>query len=220
MLGVDAIVDAALRIVDSEGVDAVSMRRVAAEFSTGPASLYAHVANKDQLLTLVHDRIVDEIEIPDCDTWQELLRAGSHTIRDTYRRHNDAARLSFGFVPEGTKALDYTERLMELMLAAGVPAQVAAWTLDVVSLYVAADAYEGWLLGQRFDDGSGRDPEQLGHEYFAGVAERFATLPAGRYPVLLANLGAMMAGTGDERFDFGIEMLIAGVAAQASPDRD
>ena len=62
-LSLDAIVDVALRIVDEEGTEAVSMRRVAAEFDTGPASLYAYVANKDELLRLVLDRIIDEIAV-------------------------------------------------------------------------------------------------------------------------------------------------------------
>lgn len=55
-LSQDQIVDAGLRIVMAEGIEAVSMRRVAAVFDTGASSLYAHVANKEELLQLMFDR--------------------------------------------------------------------------------------------------------------------------------------------------------------------
>jgi AcrR family transcriptional regulator len=216
VLGVDAIIDKALRIVDAEGVDAVSMRRVAAEFDTGPASLYAHVANKDELLRLVLDRIIEELEVPSSGDWQDVVRAWAHNSRTVMMRHKDIARLSFAHIPSGPKMMESIETLLRVMIEGGVPPQVAAWALDITSLYVAADAYEGWLLGQRFDDGSGRDPEDLGMEYLEGVRSHFTSLPAERYPYLTGNVQAMMTGGSDERFGFGIDMLIAGFAAQVT----
>jgi AcrR family transcriptional regulator len=200
-LGVDAIVERALRIVDTEGVHAVSMRRVAAEFDTGPASLYTHVANKQALLRLVLDRILDEVEVPTGEDWQDVVRSLAHNVRAVLRRHNDAAVLSFAHIPTGARSLEAVERVLATMLSGGVPPHVAAWSMDIISLYVAADVYEGWLLQERFDDGSGRNPEQVGTEYVRQVA---------RPP-------AMMTGGSDERFAFGIDMLIAGFAAQAKP---
>jgi AcrR family transcriptional regulator len=217
VLSVDAIVERALAIVDSEGVQAVSMRRVAAEFDTGPASLYAHVANKEALLRLVLDRILDEVEVPAGDDWQDVIRSLAHNVRTVLQRHNDAAVLSFAHIPTGEHSLDAVERVLTTMLAGGVPPHVAAWSLDIISLYVAADVYEGWLLQQRFDDGSGRDPEEIGQEWVGQVARSFADVPADRYPVLVEHAGAMMTGDSDDRFAFGIDMLIAGFAAQISP---
>src|SRR5215475_15592084 len=63
----DLIVDTAMKLLDADGLDGVSMRRVAEVLGTGPASLYAHVANKDELLDLLLDRVVAEIEVPDPD---------------------------------------------------------------------------------------------------------------------------------------------------------
>ena len=211
LLEVDAIVAAALRIVDTEGVAAVSMRRVAAEFDTGPASLYAHVANKEALLRLVFDRILTEVPVPTGDDWPDVLRSLAHDLRSVLQRHNDAAVLNFAHVPNSPRALEVSERVLAAMISGGVPVQVAAWALDILSLYIAADVYEGWLLAQRFDDGSGRDPEQVGTEFFAWSLE---AVPAERYPYLAANLPALMTGGSDDRFAFGIDMLIAGFAAQ------
>ena len=66
-LGAASIVKVALDIVDREGVDAVSMRRVAAEFDTGPASLYGYFANKEALLSAVLTRVLEELPLPDGD---------------------------------------------------------------------------------------------------------------------------------------------------------
>ncbi|HST65129.1 MAG TPA: TetR/AcrR family transcriptional regulator [Mycobacteriales bacterium] len=217
ILGVDVIVDRALEIVDTEGVQAVSMRRVAAELDTGPASLYAHVANKEELLRLVLDRILDEVEIPTGDDWQDVIRSLAHNARAVLQRHNDAAVLSFAHIPTGRNSLESVERVLATMLAGGVPPQVAAWSMDIVSLYVAADVYEGWLLQQRFDDGSGRDPEVAGQELVAEVTATFADLPPDRFPYLTGNLPVLMTGSSDDRFAFGIDMLIAGFASRISP---
>ena len=72
----EAIVDAALRVLDREGAAGLSMRRVADELGTGPASLYWHVANKDALIDLIVDRVAGEVPLPepDPDRWQEQLR--------------------------------------------------------------------------------------------------------------------------------------------------
>ena len=63
----DRIVEVALRIIDEEGIDGLSMRRIAEELDTGPASLYAHVSGKEELLDLVLDRVIGEIELPEPD---------------------------------------------------------------------------------------------------------------------------------------------------------
>ncbi len=104
------------------------------------------------------------------------------------------------------------------MIDGGVPDKVAAWSLDILALYVAADAFEGWLLQQRFDDGSGRNPEEVGAEFVDEVHATFAAMPADRFPYLARTMGVMMTGSSDERFGFGIDMLIAGFAAQVPGD--
>src|SRR5689334_4092199 len=64
----DAIADAALRIVDTEGLDALTMRAVGQALGTGAASLYAHVASKDELLELVIERVIGEVpDLPEPD---------------------------------------------------------------------------------------------------------------------------------------------------------
>ncbi len=94
----DAIVDAALTILDADGVDALTIRRLGHELGTGAASLYWHIAGKQELGELVYDRIMGEIDLPDPDPskWEDQLK---DLARQAYRvmlSHNDAVRLSIG----------------------------------------------------------------------------------------------------------------------------
>jgi AcrR family transcriptional regulator len=201
----------ALRIIDAEGVESVSMRRVAAAFDTGPASLYAHVANKEALLRLAFDLALEELEpVPtEADDWQAVMLRWSLGVHEMLQRHNDIAKLTFAHVPSGEAMLESTERVLGLMIGAGVPPQVAAWSLDVLSLYIGADAYEGWLFGQRF----GTEDADEAEEFFGGIRDYFASLPADRFPHIVGNVGALMEGGGEERFRFGLDMFIAGIAS-------
>jgi AcrR family transcriptional regulator len=213
------IIDTALGIVDREGLDGLSMRRVAQDLNTGPATLYAHVANKEELLDLLLDRVSSEVTVPEPDPgrWQEQLR---DVMRGLYRvlgRHGDIARVALAAVPTGPNTLRISDRMLGILLAGGVPAQIAAWSIDRLFLYVSADAFEGSLhVAKQWS--SGQTPE----EYYAGFVGQlhsyFASLPAEHFPNIAANVEELTSGGGDARFEFGLDMLIQGIAALARKD--
>ena len=64
----EAVIEASLRVMDRDGMDGLSMRRVADELGSGPSSLYWHVRNKEELLQLVFERVIEELELPDSST--------------------------------------------------------------------------------------------------------------------------------------------------------
>jgi AcrR family transcriptional regulator len=88
-----AIVDAALVLLDREGLAGLSMRKLAQELGAGAASLYWHVGDKEELLSLLLDRIVGESEIPAPDpaNWQEQVKEMGRASRRLFQRHRDAA---------------------------------------------------------------------------------------------------------------------------------
>lgn len=215
-ISLERIVDVALAIVDAEGTEGVTMRRVANELGTGPASLYAYVDSREELLQRVHERVIEEVPFPDVDAlgWQEGVRQFALSCHDVYRRHADIALLSFADIPTTAKSLQGAEDLLASMLRGNVPVHVAAWALDRISLYIAADAYEGWLMQVRFGGATPEESEELGRAYFDQVGDFFASLPRERFPMMTSHLQEMMEGDGEERFRFGIDMLIAGIASQ------
>ncbi|NUU22512.1 MAG: TetR/AcrR family transcriptional regulator [Streptomycetaceae bacterium] len=211
-LTVAAIIDAALEIVDTEGLEALSMRRVAQKLDTGAASLYAHVQNKEDLLDLVLDRVNGEVKLPppDPDHWQEQLGGALRQIRDIYASHNDLAKANFGRIPTHPNSLVSMESMFALLKSAGLPDKVIAWSGDLLALYGTAAGFELGLLRLR----EMQDPGSV-EAYFAQIGGFFGSLPQERFPAVHSLLEAMMEGDSDERFDFGLEVILLGMQAYA-----
>jgi AcrR family transcriptional regulator len=212
------IVDTALAILDDEGLDGLSMRRVAQELGTGPASLYAHVANKDELLELLLDRVSSEITVPDPDParWQDQLADVYREIYRVLNQHADIARVALGTVPTGANTLRVSERVLGILLAGGVPPQIAAWSIDRLFLYVAADSFEGsiHLANQR---AAGMSIEEYYGQFIGQLHGFFASLPPAQFPHMTEHVDVLTSGGGDARFEFGLTLLIQGIATFTPP---
>ena len=211
----EAIVATALDVLRAEGMDAVSMRRVAADLGTGPASLYAHVAGKDELLDLLYDEVVGAVPLfePDPARWKEQVTQLWSDCRAVLAGAGDIARYSLGRVPMGPNALRISELTMSVLRSGGVPDQAVAWAVDVVGMFVTANAVEDAVTADLARQG--RDPQ----EYYDQVHRYFAGLPADRFPVTAMLVPQLMTGTGDERFRFGLDLLVGGLAALATETR-
>lgn len=208
-LSQELIVDTAMRILDAEGIDALSMRRVALDLRTGPASLYAHVASKDELLELMIDRVIGEMEMPEPDPahWQEQIVESAMAAHRVWSRHPGIARAALANIPVGPNSLRYSEATLAILRAGGVPAQPAGWFLDRLSLYVLADAFEESLHRER-----GRHTEEDAREYYEQISAYYHSLPADRFPVIASMVGELVGGGGDERLRFGLELMVRGLA--------
>jgi AcrR family transcriptional regulator len=212
----EAIVDAALEIARAEGVDALSMRRVAQALDTGPASLYVYVADRDELLALVFDAAIGTIEIDpvDPERWREQLKElARRMVKMMAEDFPGIALLAMTHIPTGENAMRGVESMLALLKAGGASDEAAAYAGDLLSLYVTAIAYEQSLYRKLYSDPDheAREVEQL--------AERFATLDAERFPTM-AKLGpAMTRGDGDERFELGLDVLINGLLATPTEGR-
>src|SRR4029453_3296153 len=106
----DVIVEAAIKILDRDGLSGMTMRGVAQELGTGPASLYAHVANLRELQDLVFDQVAGELAVPapEPERWQEQLRELLYEGVQLMRRHPGVSRYALGRVPFGPNALAFS----------------------------------------------------------------------------------------------------------------
>lgn len=204
---VAAIVRTAFEIVASEGYDALSMRRVAAALETGPASLYAHVVNKEDLDDLLIGQLCAGIALPEPDpaTWRQQIHSLCTQLRDQYLRYPGISRAALAIVPTNLETLRVSEGMLAILLAGGVAPQTAAWAIDALTLYVNAYCLESYLVGREPRDGSASwvvSREELLH--------RFAALPAA-FPQTRRYAAELTAGAGHERFDFTISLMIAGL---------
>jgi len=205
---VDAIIETALGIVEREGYAALTMRRVASDLGTGPASLYAHVVNKEDLDELLIGRLCAAIELPEPDpaTWRQQIISVCTQLRDQYLRYPGISRASFAAAPSNLDTLRVSEGMLAILLAGGIGPQAAAWATDALLLYVNAYSLEISLVEQQRSrsDGSwvvSRDE----------LLRRYAALP-GTFPHTKRYAAEITAGTGHDRFDFTIALMIDGLA--------
>lgn len=211
-----------MSLMATHGYDAVSMRSLARELGTGPATLYTYVANREELDQLVLERVVSEVSVPepDPDRWQEQIKQLLRDILAAYRVHPGSARAAMGTIPTGEGGLVGAEGMIAVCLAGGITPQAAAWFCDLVSLYVGAVAFEESIWAERENTtiaGEPADHEALDEQLTA----YFQNLPHDRFPLMRAFAHVMTTGDIGDRFEFGIDIMLSGlVASSANYRRD
>jgi AcrR family transcriptional regulator len=210
----------AIRVADAEGAEAINMRRIARELGSGTMSLYWHVTSKDELLDLMTDAIAGEAQAPEpSGDWRADLRAIACAMRDTLHRHQWAVNFMSTRPPAGPKALRNLERSLGALDGLGLDKATAMTTLTAVSTYV---------LGAVLREQQEANGERYMAELFEGVseAEKEAVIrdfterirTAGHFPRMVAMLNEGVdpdaAETRDERFEFGLDCLLDGIAAR------
>jgi AcrR family transcriptional regulator len=210
----EAIVSAAVRVLDRDGLDGFSMRRVAEELDTGAASLYWHVGSKDGLLDLILEEViaeqVDEIPEPNPKRWQEQIKEVARTMRRTILGHRDIVQISIGRIPMGPNALRLSERVLAILRAGGVPDDLA-----VQSYLLLISAVNGFTMDETgFDEEappSAPAPEEAG-QMVVGYLE---SLPADQFPNLTEVADAFAMGDQDARFELLLDLFVEGLAKRA-----
>jgi AcrR family transcriptional regulator len=204
----EAIVDAALQVLDAEGLEGLSMRRVAEQLDTGAASLYWHVGSKDGLLDLVLDRVIGEQQVPapDPQRWQEQLKEVAREMRATILRHRDIVRISIGRIPMGPNALRYSDQVLAILRAGGVPDQLA-----VLAHHLLISIVNGFTIDET---GEGGQPpaDQPPPEQIAQMARDYlASLPPERFPNLVALADQFTLIDQDYRFELLLDLYVEGL---------
>jgi AcrR family transcriptional regulator len=209
----DVVVDAALAILQADGLEAVTMRRVAAALDTGAASLYVYVSGREGLLQAMLDLVTAtiELEAPDPSRWRAQLQSLLQRVRRALVAHPGIATVTLVDSPTSEAVLDLTENLLGILLAGGLDPQDAAWACDLLVSLVTAVARED---GVRRPRGQSDDHDQRGQA--DQLYETFAGLAPDRFPLLVAHATEMVAGDGDERFRFAIDVVVDGVVARAA----
>ncbi len=208
--------DAALAILKSEGLEAVTMRRVAAALDTGAASLYVYVSGREGLLQAMLDRVTASIELepPDPSRWRAQLHSLLQRMRQALVDHPGIAALTLGDPPTTETILLLTENLLGILLAGGLHPQDAAWRCDIHELLVTGAAREDEQRRPRHGTDDSTNDQKVDEIYMA-----FTALPPDRFPLISAHATEMVAGDSDERFRFAIDVLVDGMVARAGRRR-
>ena len=215
MLSQEAIVAAAIEVLNRQGVDGLSMRLVAQQLGTGAASLYVHVSNKDELLELIFDELVSRVPIPEPDParWQEQLREMAVALRCELRTNSQVALAGLGRIPTSMRSLIAAEGMLGLLKAGGLPNRVIGLAADLLALYIIAGVFEESLYERR-----GFTDENMA-QYAQEIQAFYAALPPEQFPLMTAISAELTTGDGDDRFLFGLDVLIAGLIAVSARER-
>jgi AcrR family transcriptional regulator len=208
-----AVVDAALAILQRDGLEAVTMRRVASALDTAAASLYVYVSGREGLFLAMLDHVIAtiDLEAPAPSCWRAQLHSLLSRMHHVLITHPGIAAMTLVDPPTTEAILRFTENLLAILLAGGFDPQDAAWACDIFVLLVTAAAREDDVRRPRggSDDDKRRDQVDKIYNTFTG-------LPPERFPVLAAHAAQMVAGDSDERFRFAIDIVIDGMEARAA----
>jgi len=204
-LSIDRLTAAALAIVDAEGLDALTMRRLAADLGAGVASLYRHVANREELLVEMMDHVLGEICPPPLTkTWREDAEWLAREFRRVLLAHPGLLPVLSTDRLLGPNAMRGREMSLRGLLDHGFPPPAA---VSIYSLLVA------WVLGYTMLTGRIEAHERRGDSDRAAVYQR---LDAGQYPTVqgLAHVGGAVGD--DVIFDLGLATILDGIEARAA----
>jgi AcrR family transcriptional regulator len=212
------IVDAAIAVADAEGADAVSMRRIAQVLRAGTMSLYWHVTNKERLLDLMLDALAAEVRVPDASgDWRADLQAVARENRAMLLRHPWVMDFVGGRPPLGPNTMLNLDRSLAMLDDLGVDTGLAFNILEAVLTYVLGATLREVreMHVQRVQELSGISPEEWAPLHDAWRDRLDAD---GRFSHVVRFLDQGIdpdaEETRDERFEFGLDCVLDGIAGK------
>lgn len=203
------IVLAALALAESEGLGAITMRRVSAALAVTPMSLYNHVADKAELLDLMLDYVLGDVvraSAGDTGTWDERLRMVARRNHDLWRRHPGFAHIYTEGVTMGPYGLAHTERVVGILRQAGFTDEDAANAFFVLWQYSMASVL---VAPAKPVDPTERDARSDGTPE-GRIRTYFSALPVTEIPNLVAVAPHLSGGS----FEYGLDLIIHGLQAR------
>ncbi|MCM2391374.1 TetR/AcrR family transcriptional regulator [Streptomyces albipurpureus] len=217
------IVDATVRLLDSEGAARFSMRRLAAELEVTAMSVYWYVDTKDDLLELALDAVFATVRAPDVSTpgeWREQLRALAVSYRAALVRHPWASSLIGTFLNIGPHSIAFALSTQQVMRNTGLSPRGQRGALAAVLQFIYGfGTHEGHFI-QRCD-AAGMSQDEFIREAMVtvneepGLKESFETM-AYLNETRSENTVSQQQ---DQDFDCALELLVAGIEAMAARER-
>ncbi|MGW6057056.1 TetR/AcrR family transcriptional regulator [Streptomyces sp. NPDC055189] len=204
------IVAAAVEIMRADGLGKVTMRRLAQELDTGPASLYVYVRNTAELHAAILDELLGGVEAAPADgEWRERLEQVLTSYTAVLFRHRGLAKAALVARPRGEHYLRLIETLLALLDEGGVPPGQAAWGVDLLLQYATATAAE--------HAPGDRDAEVAQGEWDA-VAKALRGASEETHPHVAGLAAQLLSGRPEARISWGFRTLINGILHTPVPD--
>lgn len=202
-LSMERVLRAAITLADHGGIESLTMRKLAHELGVGPMSLYYYVANKDDLLNAILDRVMSEIELPSPGIeWKEAIRKAALSANTVLLRHRWALGLVMSPARLGPARMRFMDSLLRCLREAG-------FTAD--QTHHAYHALDGHIIGFTLWQVS----IPIRKEELADVgATVLQKLPADEYPDLVEHVKQHLNESshgGKSEFEFGLDLILDGI---------
>lgn len=196
------ILQAALDLVDHDGLDALSMRKLGEKLGVEAMSLYRHVPNKEALLDGIHEEVLAEMRLSDlCGDWVEDLKALVYAFREVLRAHPKIVPL-FARRPAITQgSLEYIELALDILSTPFPDVQTRTYAFQTLISFVV-----GHSMGQ-FASQVSTGPE-------------YEKLPSDEFPILSTLNQSLKNYSSDAEFNWGLNLLLQGFHTKHRPNTD
>ncbi|MEV6981477.1 TetR/AcrR family transcriptional regulator C-terminal domain-containing protein [Sphaerisporangium sp. NPDC051017] len=214
------VVDAALKLIDSDGLENFTMRALAKTMGVYPTALYYHVGSKAQLLAAVATRVFDEVVLPDEHRlgWERWLTEVAELCRKAMHRHPEIAQMAGNQMVVSTTCMPMVERIVGVLERTGFVGP------DLVHAY---NALLGFILGWTALELSA-EPSGVESDWKSELSQELRGLDPNAYPALNRNMAGLENNAFMARYDSGrthpmddsfqasMRILLAGLRAQLS----
>lgn len=211
------IVAEAVRLLDADGIEALSMRKLGTRLDAGATSLYRHVGNKDELIELVVDEVYGELDVPDAGDpadWRTAVAHSAHSLRAMALRHPWVASVlgQVGLSHLGPNLIRMSDRMLALFRSAGFPSAEADQAMKTVIAYVVGTATsEASYLSVLAR--SGRSEQEFLESLRPSTEEAVQDHP-GLREGYAAQFGKDPGQVRDENFTYGLERILDGLGTR------
>jgi AcrR family transcriptional regulator len=196
----ERVLQAAMRVIDTDGLDALSMRRLGTELGVNPMAAYHYVPNKSALYDLVLDAVMGGVDTSTIDPdapMNERLKQAARSYRDAILAHPRAIPILAGRSVRTVASLRPVETFLGLLLESGLDETEALTGVDTVAQYVLGGAM-GYYHHQ-FDT------------EFGGEQREFDALPADEFPHMTRVLAEGRYVGHEAEFEFGLDAIVRGL---------
>jgi AcrR family transcriptional regulator len=210
-LSKERVLRTAISIADQDGIDALTMRRLAQELSVEAMSLYYYVTNKDDILKGIMDLVATEIEVPSAEAdWKAAIRRSAISFHDVLRRHRWASSLMISGPPGvGPAQLRYSDSLLKRLREAGFSPELTHHAYHALDSHIVGSTL--WAAGVGAVMKTKPD----------FVKTFIRELPVAEYPYFAEHAQQHMTksvpSSGKSEFEFGLDLILDGLEKMLGP---
>jgi AcrR family transcriptional regulator len=199
-LSIDSIVDAAVELLEADGLESLTMRRLAKRLGCSPMALYRHVTDKQELVGAIADHYIADLELPDTAglSWQETIVAITTAVHDAFLAHPPLEAILTVRHVDTIAVFRADELILHALLGAGLSDREAVHALDVLASYAVGSIMRHAALRA----GSPAEDKRL---------DRLRHLPAEDFPVVRDLAGELVTVDLTMTFEDGLRWVIAGI---------